>query len=256
MEHSKVKNGLKSTILTSLITVIVVEGVLLAGYLFHCSNQLEYKQCALGILIMYIFLMTVVCFKHNKKKHDKSEANRLQMCRMVDDNGNPSLELKGEMHSALSAWLFSFVLAVIIVWRWEVDDNITRKILCALFFGFISIVCFLIGWCVYRMKIVITFKRDKFAIFKSIGICKGKQMDFSYHKEYKFYVKQVQGRETINVFYVQGNDGISTTINTKLSAELANSLCTYANEQIDNYNKQNCRAFSNAVYNKYKKGKR
>lgn len=67
-------------------------------------------------------------------------------------------------------------------------------------------------------------------------------MDFSYHKEYKFQVKQVQGRENINVVYVQGNDGISTTINTNLSTELANSLCAYANEQIDNYNKQNCGA--------------
>ena len=58
-------------------------------------------------------------------------------------------------------------------------------------------------------------------------------MDFSYHKEYKFQVKQVQGRENINVIYVQGNDGISTTIISKLSADLTNSLCVYANEQID-----------------------
>jgi hypothetical protein len=107
---------------------------------------------------MYLFLMTVVFFRHNKKKYDKSEANGLQMCSMVDDNANPSLELKGETRNAVSAWLFSFILAVIIVWRWGVDDNITRKLLCSLFFGLISIIYFLIGCCVYRMKIVITFK--------------------------------------------------------------------------------------------------
>lgn len=51
----------------------------------------------------------------------------------------------------------------------------------------------------------------KFGIFyKTIGIGKGKQMDFSYNKGYKFYVKQVQGRETINIIYVQGKEGIST----------------------------------------------
>lgn len=42
--------------------------------------------------------------------------------------------------------------------------------------------------------------------------------------------------------YEQCALGILITINTNLSTELANSLCAYANEQIDNYNKQNCGA--------------
>jgi hypothetical protein len=233
MEHSKVKNRLKSTILTSLITVIVVEGGVLAGYLFHSSNQLEYKQFALGILIRFLFLMTVVCFKLNKKKQYKSEVKGLQISRMVDDNGTPYLELKGGMHTALSAWLFSFILAIIIVWRLGVDDNITRKLLCLSFFGTLSIFCFLIGWCISRMRLVITFGSDKFVVFKTIGIGDGKQMNFSYNKGYKFYVKQMQGREGINDIYIRGNDGISTPIKCKLSQELANSVCAYANEQID-----------------------
>lgn len=128
-----------------------------------------------------------------EKEQGKSESSRVQMSMMVDDNGIPSLELKGETRNAVSAWLFSFILAVIIVWRWGVDGNITRKLLCLSFFGLISIVCFLIGWCVYRMKMVIAFKRDKFVIYKTIGIGKGKQMDFSYNKGYKFYVEQMQG---------------------------------------------------------------
>ena len=152
------------------------------------------KLIAIGMLIAFIpFAVSFLLYRRGKGGLEYEKDSK-RVTKGINDEGFPFVLIKGDIRNALSAWAFSFLLLALIVWRWEVDGNIVRKLLCAIFFGFWAIACFLIGWCVSHMKLIITFQSGKFIISRSIGLGLGKQMEFSYDKWHALRADPVQGR--------------------------------------------------------------
>ena len=180
--NNKIKSEGRSKILAALMVLIFVEAIIYGGYLIRYFDRDEFLQVALGTPVICLVMMPVVYFssKRNGKGSLGYERGTMRIKKEINDAGFYPVSIHGNMRNAVSAWFFSFLLLALIVWRWEVDGNIVRKSLGATFFGLLAIACFLIGWCVSRMKLIITFQNDKFIISRSMGLGAGKQMEFSY----------------------------------------------------------------------------
>ena len=238
--NNKIMSESWSKILATLMVLIIVEAIIYAGYLIRYLDRAEFMQVALGTLVICFVLMPVVYFssKRNGKGSLEYEKDSKRVTKGINDEGFPFVLIRGEMRNTVSAWVSSFLLLALIAWRWEVDSNLVRKSLCAVFFGLIATACFLIGWCVYRMKITITFKSDKFIILRSIGLGAGEQMEFSYDKWHAFRADQVQGNLN-SALSIDGCNGEHVTIKCNISRRLADEICACANKQIEQYHSKN-----------------
>ncbi len=232
--NNKIKSEGRSKILAALMVLIFVEAFIYGGYLIRYFDRDEFLQVALGTPVICLVMMPVVYFssKRNGKGSLGYERGTMRIKKEINDAGFHSVSIQGNMRNAVSAWFFSFLLLALIVWRWEVDGNIVRKSLCATFFGLLAIACFLIGWCVSRMKLIITFQNDNFIISRSMGLGAGKQMEFSYDKWHALRADPVQGSSN-SALSIDGCNGEHVTIKCKISRRLADEICAYANKQIE-----------------------
>lgn len=232
--NDKIKPERWSKILATLMVLIIVEAIIYAGYLIRYLDRAEFMQVALGTLVICFVLMPVVysSSKRNGKGSLEYEKDSKRVTKGINDEGFPFVLIRGEMRNAVSSWTVSFLLLALIVWRWEVDSNLARKALCAVFFGLLAAASFLIGWCVYRMKIIITFKSDRFNISRSIGLGTGEQMEFSYSKWPVLCADHIQENSNSTLSIV-GSNGEHIMIKCKVSQRLADEICAYANNQIE-----------------------
>ena len=234
--NNKLKSESRSKILATFMVLIIVEAIIYSGYLIRYFDRAEFLQVALGTLVICFVLMPVVYFSSNRsgKGGLEYEKDSKRVTKGINDEGFPFVLIKGDIRNAVSAWAFSILLLALIVWRWEVDGNIVRKLLCAIFFGLLAIACFLIGWCVSHMKLIITFQSGKFIISRSTGLGVGKQMEFSYDKWHVLRAGPVQGNST-SVLSIAGCNGEHVTIKCKIPQRLADEVCAYASKQIEQY---------------------
>lgn len=234
--NNKIRSECRSKILATFMVLIIVEAIIYGGYLIRYFDCDEFLQVALGTPVICLVMMPVVYFssKRNGKGGLEYEKDSKRVTRGINDEGFPFVLIKGDIRNALSAWVFSFLLLALIVWRWEVDGNIVRKLLCAIFFGLLAIACFLIGWCVSHMKLIITFQSGKFIISRSMGPGVGKQMEFSYDKWNALRADPVQGNSN-SALSIDGCNGEHVTINYKIPQRLADEICAYASKQIEQY---------------------
>ena len=232
--NNKIKSESRSKILATFMVLIIVEAIIYGGYLIRYFDRDEFLQVALGTPVICLVMMPVMYFssKRNGMCSLGYERGTMRINKEINDAGFHSVSIQRNMRNAVSVWVVSFLLLTLIVWRWEVDGNIVRKSLCATFFGLLAIACFLIGWCVSRMKLSITFQHDKFVISRSMGLGVGKQMEFSYDKWNALRADPVQGSSN-SALSIDGCNGEHVTIKCKISRRLADEICAYANKQIE-----------------------
>lgn len=240
MDNSNNKNKSErwSKIVAAFMVLIIVEAIIYGGYLIRYLDRAEFLQVALGTPVICLVMMLVVYFCSTRSGEGGfgHESGAMRMNKEINDAGFPSVSIKGDVRNAASAWTFSLLLLALIVWRWEVDGNFVRKSLCVVCFGFLAIACFLIGWCVSRMKFIITFQSDRFIISRSIGLGAAKQMEFSYDECRAFRADRVQGSSN-PVLSIDGCNGEHVTI--KCNRKLADEICAYANKQIEQHRAKN-----------------
>lgn len=238
--NNKIKSEGRSKILATLMVLIIVEAIIYGGHLIRYFDRDEFLQVALGTLVICLVMMPIVysSSKRNGKSSLGYERGAMLINKEINDAGFHSVSIQGNTRNAVSAWASSFLLLALVVWRWEVDGNIVRKSLCAIFFGLLAIACFLIGWCVSRMKLIITFQNDQFIIARSMGLGVGKRMEFSYEKWHSLRADPVQGNST-SFLSIDGCNGEHVTIKCKIPRRLADEICAYASKQIEQYHGKN-----------------
>lgn len=224
----KTKTGIKMKLLALVLILIIVETIIYGAYLFDYFDWAEFVQVAFGVLLICSVMIPIACNAAKRVEKESLEC----MKNLVRWDGVCTFSINGDGRAAFSGLLFSLLLAVLIVWRWEVDCSLVRKSLCAIFFGFIAIGCALLSWCIYHMKLSITFYRDRFIVTRSVGRHVVKQLEFLNNEWYRFRVNQSPNGKGVDALVVEGDEGRRVTIFCRITKVAADEICAYANRWI------------------------
>lgn len=211
----------------------IIELVLFTSKIVGGISSKEYGWLSIGLPIIIIVWISPLLYKR-QLPYDERKKQWYRIEQGLNAEHLPYLSIRGTLRNAIPAWLLSMLLIGLIVWRLYVDSIFVRKILCASFAGLISVVCFLIGVAICRMRMTITFRHDKFCIFRSCGLGRGIHKEFAYVEWCEIRPSQCQGHG-LSVLTLVGVKGGYEALNCRVTNSQANEICAYVNEQISNH---------------------
>ena len=215
------------------MVLAIIELVLFASKVFGYISAKEYDLFSVALpIIIPIGLSPLLC--RRLKPCDKRMNKWYRIEHGLNAELLPYLSIRGTPRNALPAWLLSTVLIAVIIWRIDVDSILVRKVLCATILGLVSVVCGFIGVVICRMRITITFKRDKFCVFRSNGLGGRRQKEFAYEEWCELRPSRRQGQD-VSVFTLVGVKGDCEILNCIVPNSQALAICAYVNGQISNH---------------------
>lgn len=211
----------------------IIELLLFAGKIFGSISPREYGLFAVALpVIIVIGILPLLC--KCQAPIDKRVEKRYRITHGLNAERFPYLSIRGMLRNAIPAWLLSILLVALIVWRLEVDSVFFRKILCAVFFGMISVIWFLVGVALCRMRTIITFRQDRFCILRTRGLGDCVEKDFAYDAWRELRPSQSQESD-VSVLTLIGFEGDFELLKCRVSKSQADEICAYVNEQISTH---------------------